>query len=129
MDIVGYVASVLGIITAVFSFLSWIQGRRIAQAQEREKKRLNRHVTVKLQYGAQEIELPVELRRAELTRAELLGRLGMIPTKVKGGKFSLRYLNTPEFFRQLNQVVSTDGDALLTIPCDKNEFEQFDVKG
>ncbi len=129
MDIVGYVASVLGILTAIFSFLSWMQGRRIAQTQEREKSRLNRYVTVKLQYGAKEIELPVELRRGEFTRAELLGRFGMIPMKEKGKRFSLGYLNKPEFLRQLNQVVATDGDALLTIPCDKEEFEQFDVKG
>lgn len=127
MDIIGYVASILGIITAVFSFMSWMQARQIRKEQEREKSRLNRRVAVKLQYGAKDIELPVELRRAEFTRAELLGRLGMIPMEDKSKRFSLGYLNKPEFFRQLNQVLTTDGDALLTIPCDKEEFEQFDV--
>lgn len=127
MDIIGYVASILGIITAVFSFMSWMQARQIRKEQEREKSRLNRRVAVKLQYGAKDIELPVELHRAEFTRAELLGRLGMIPMEDKSKRFSLGYLNKPEFFRQLNQVLTTDGDALLTIPCDKEEFEQFDV--
>ncbi len=136
MDIVGYVASVLGIITsalafltAFFSFKSWMKGREIRKEQQHEKERMSRRVTVKLQYGAQEIELPVEMRRAEFTRAELLGRLGMIPLKNKGGRFSLGYLNKPDFLRRLNEIQTADGDTLLVIPCNEEEFAQFDVKG
>ncbi len=69
----------------------------------------------------------MELRRAELTRAEILGRLGMIPMKTKGSRFSLSYLNKPEFLAQINQIMDGSGDAVLTIPCTQEEFEQFDL--
>ena len=128
MDTVGYVASILGIITAIFSFLGWMQSRRIHQELKRETERLSQVVAVKLVYGGNEIKLPVELPRGELTRAELQGRLGLIPMKVKGSRYSLSYLSKPEFLREFDRIKKEDGVSVLIIPCEKDEFEQFDVK-
>lgn len=97
--------------------------QEFTQAQKRQEQK----ISVILQNGRQRIELPVELRRAELTRAEVLGRIGMIPMKAKGQRFSLVHLSTPEFLRQINQILSSDGDSTLIIPCNAEEFEQFDL--
>jgi hypothetical protein len=97
---------------------------------EQEQKRQEQRISVILQNGArQRLELPVELRRAELTRAEILGRIGMIPMKAKGQRFSLEYLNTPEFLRQINQILASDSNSVLTIPCNESEYAQFDLGG
>ncbi|MBK8024623.1 MAG: hypothetical protein IPK19_25155 [Chloroflexi bacterium] len=51
----------------------------------------------------------------------------MIPMREKGARFSLSYLHTPEFWRQINQVLESEQDALLTIPCTDDELRQFDL--
>jgi len=74
----------------------------------------------------------VPLRRADLTRAELLGRLGMVPVKKdqKGEeqkRFTISYFNSKEFFERLNALILGNGSDVLIIPCSKEEFEQFDI--
>lgn len=123
----GSGADVIGILGAIFALAAWWQARRIRAELADERQRLTRRVTVVLQHGDQRIELPVELTRAELTRAEILGRIGMIPMKARGQRFSLTYLNTPEFLRQINQVAAGAGDDLLTIPCTAAEIAQFEL--
>lgn len=124
----SFIADIIGIVSAIFSLLAWQQARQIHQQIELEKQRQNKRVQVVLRYGAEDIQLPVELRRAETTRAEILGRLGMIPMKERGKRFSLDYLNTPEFLRRLNEIIQGGEDTVLTIPCTRDEFEQFDLK-
>ncbi|WP_119071505.1 hypothetical protein [Aggregatilinea lenta] len=127
MEWLGYFADVIGIFGAVFALFGWRQARQVRQELESEKNRQNKKVTVVLQCGADRLELPIELRRVELTRAEVLGRIGMLPMKVKGQRFSLDYVSTIEFARQISQIIEGEGDALLTIPCEKQELDQFDV--
>lgn len=127
MDLFNAFGTFVGLLAAFFSLLAWLKARRIQKDQQAEKARQSKSITVTLQYGGKKIELPVELRRAELTRAEVLGRLGMIPKTIKGSRFDLAYLNTPEFFKQVHQIMDGSGDAVLTIPCTQEEFEQFDL--
>ncbi len=129
MEWLSPAADIVSIVGAFFALFAWLQARRVRQELAKEQQRQNRKVTVILQNGADRLELPIELRRGELTRAEVLGRIGMIPMKVKGARFSLAYLNTPEFLRQINQVAEGTSDAVLTIPCKLDEFEQFDLSG
>lgn len=119
--------TLVGLLAAFFSFMAWLKARRVQRDLQNEKARQSKKITVTLQHGGNKIELPVELRRAELTRAEVLGRLGMIPMKTKGSRFALTYLNTPEFLKQINQIMDGNGDEVLTIPCTQEEFEQFDL--
>lgn len=123
----GPTADLIGIVGAFFALFAWLQTRRLREEYQREQDRQNRKVTVTLQHGAESLELPMELRRAELTRAEILGRLGMIPMKDKGKRFSIGHLNRPHFLRQINQIRDNDGDADLLIPCTKEELDQFDI--
>ena len=127
MELLSAIADIIGILGAVFALSAWIQTRKIREELETERRRQGKRVKVILQCGADRLELPVELRRAELTRAEILGRIGMIPMKKKGERFSLGYLNTPEFLRQINLIIASHDDALLTIPCKEEEFEQFEL--
>jgi hypothetical protein len=127
LDILGLVADAIGILGAGFALYAAIQAHQIREAQEREQQRQNKKVTVLLQYGSESHALPVELRRADLTRSEVLGRIGMIPMKQKGQRFSLSYLNEPAFLQQINQIAEGKGDAVLTIPCTIEEFDQFDL--
>ena len=88
----------------------------------------NEKIAVVLCYGSERIELPVELRRAEFTRAEILGRVGMIPMKDKGKRFSIKHFNTPDFLRAINTVAESEAEgSIFSIPCDEEEFSQFDL--
>lgn len=94
---------------------------------EQEQKRQEQEISVILQSGAKSLKLPVELRRAEFTRSEILGRIGMIPMKNSGQRFAIDYLNTPEFLRQINHILASDSNSILTIPCNEKEYDQFDL--
>jgi hypothetical protein len=127
MEWISLFADVIGILGAIFAFFAWIQARTVRKELERERARQNRTVTVVLQHGADKLPLPIELRRAELTRAEVLGRLGMIPMKQKGQRFALSYVGTAKFLEQINRIAANVGDEELIIPCTREEFEQFDL--
>jgi hypothetical protein len=91
--------------------------------------RLNEPVSVflSLTSGEKKIELPLEMRRRDLSRAEILGRLGMVPMKTTGARFALRYLSTPDFIRSINEVIDRKSKELV-IPCSEQEFDQFDIR-
>lgn len=80
-----------------------------------------------LNYGAEELELPMEMRRGEFTRAEILSRIGMIHMKITWKRFELTHLNKPKFLRRVNEITDGDITTTLSIPCTKQEFEQFDI--
>lgn len=125
-QIINNVANILGILGALFALFAWINTRKIKQLQANEAIRLNGDIRVELRFGGKKLELPLAIRRKIFSRAEVLGRIGMIPMKKDGHpKFSLDYLNTPEFLQQLNQVMDGNGDGILTIPCSEDEFTQF----
>ena len=87
----------------------------------------NDKIAVVLSHGSKKLELPVELRRAEFTRAEILGRIRMMPRKDKEKPFQLSYSGTREFLQQINQIAESEGDATMIIPCTEKEFSQFDL--
>ena len=127
MEWIGLVADIIGILGAIFALFAWLKARELQQELEREKMRQHKEVQVVLAHGANKIELSVKLRRAELTRAEILGRIGMIPMKKKEDRFSIAYLDTPDFLQQINQIIEGTDEGILTIACTKREFEQFDL--
>jgi len=127
LDIMGIVANVLGILGAIFAFGAWMKTRWIQSEMQFEKERQNKKITIHLQHGGETYKLPVQLRRAELTRSEVMGHLGMIPMVNKGERFALDFVNTQEFWRHINEIAEGDGDSVLLISCSKQEFEQFDL--
>ena len=127
MDGLSVVADVISILGGIFAFFAWLQSRKVGRELEKERQRKDKKVRVVLSHGAKELELPVEIRRSELTRAEILGRLGMIPMKQKGDRFELKFLNTPEFLRRVSEIIGSESESTLTIPCSREEFSQFEI--
>ena len=125
----GFIADVLSVLGAVFAFFAWLQAKINSKQMTKEKERMNRQIKVilRLAESQRQIVLPVHLRRHELTRAELLGRIGMIPRKNKSEFFILSYLNSSSFFDELNRIQTSDKEENLVIPCSLGELEQFDV--
>jgi hypothetical protein len=130
-DSLGLIADMIGIVGAIFAVFAWWQSRKTNQDLAQERNRLGRTIAIKLAHGGNEIEIPAEIKRADFTRSEILGRIGMLPVKPtldgKPGRFDIRYLNQPDFFKQLNQISDGRGDGVLTIPLTADEFNQFDL--
>lgn len=125
----GFFADVLSVIGAFLAAFAWLQAKANSRQIIREQERMNSRITVILKENVsqRQIVLPVHLRRLELTRAELLGRIGMIPRKNKSEFFVLSYLNSSSFFQELNRIQSSDQEEALVIPCNSQEIDQFDV--
>lgn len=133
-ELLGLFSDFAGTIGAIFAFFAWLNAMRMRIEMKHERERLNEKISLMLQLRSIDpfrndnatIELPISLRRAELTRAELLGRIGMIPMREKGRRFSLEYLGTPEFLARVDELQRGDED-ILVIPCSADELDQFNL--
>jgi hypothetical protein len=111
----------------VFALLAWFNTIRIRRDQRREQQRLDEKVRLRLSNREETrlIDLPGAMRRAEVTRAEVLGWIGMLPMKVKGKRYEIAYINEADFLDQLSQVQTGRGETLLRIYCSSQELAQF----
>lgn len=120
LDIIGNISNFFGFVGGIFAILIWMKLKTFDRLDEPVA------VFLKLASGEQKIELPLQMRRRDLTRAEFLGRMGMIPMREKGKRFSIRFLFTPEFIAGINRVADGKSNT-LEIPCSKEEIDQFDL--
>jgi hypothetical protein len=106
------------------------QAYKLRQERKQENKRQDSTITVSLQSPTHRIDLPVELRRREFNRAEILGRIGMIPLKdpSPNNRFKINHTNTREFLKNVNVIIDGQGDSELVISCTHEELEQFDLE-
>ena len=127
MEIIGTIADMAGVIGAIAAIFAWLAARRTCDELLAERLRLQRPIIVELVLESEDDRrvLDIGLRRAELTRAELLGRLGMLPMREAGKRFSLAYLAKRDFLAQLSRAQDDHGAASIRIPCTAAEFEQF----
>ena len=132
MEWLSIAADVIGVAGAVFALIGWLTTMQLKKQLAEEENRKNKKIKIMLKYGKKTFTLPATIRRAELTRAEVLGRLGMIPrrqTKPKTEKqerFGIEYLNNEKFFEQMDELLKGKQNATLHIDCTKEEFNQFD---
>ncbi len=127
MQLLSILADVIGIAGAFFALFAWWQARQVRSALQREQLRQRKKVTIVLSHGSEQYEIPIQLQRAEITRAEVLGVLGMLPMKERGKRFSIGFISTRDFLDEINEIIISEGDRRLRIPCQKEEFEQFDL--
>jgi hypothetical protein len=120
-------ADIIGVLGSAFALFAWIQSRRVSKQLKEEKERRDQKIRVVLSHESMKLELPVEMRRGEFTRAEILGRIGMIPLKATGGRYELSHFNTPDFLTRVNKIADGSGPDTLIIPCSREEFEQFKI--
>lgn len=122
------IADILGIAAAVFAFGAYIQTRLLRSEREAEKERQSQLIRVKLANGNRQIQLPIPMRRADFSRAEVQGRLGNIPLKGGAGRYKLSHLSTIDFIQAIDRIAKgEDPDNVLIIPCDDAEMDQFDL--
>jgi len=119
LEIIGQMSNLTGAIGGIISAIGII---KMLAVQRRQAGR----VEVCLQgEDGQSVVLPLEMTRRDVSRAEILGRIGMLPMRQKGARFSLRALSTKEFLVGINMVVGGK-TSMLIIPANKEEVEQFD---
>ncbi len=130
LTIIGHSADIIGVLGAIFATLAWVNTRRIRKESAKERERKNQKIKVILKNydTGKTLELPVEMSRGEFSRAELLGRIGMIPMKNPKERFGITYFHSKEFYQHLDQVRVGSGEYEFIIPCTESEIEQFNVK-
>lgn len=130
MDWISLISDIIGISSAIFAFFAWQESRRTNARAELEENRQDRKIKVILHSDSREFELPFALRRMEFNRAEVCGRIGMIPMKEnKQGRYKIKFLNDPEFLREVNRISDSRGNETLVIKCTEDEINQFDISG
>lgn len=120
-ELIGNLSNVFGTVGGIAAIALWVANRRSARLSQETV-----NVKLKIQGEGREIALPLEIIRRDLSRAELLGRIGMLPMKKAGVRFALRELGTPAVMRALNAVVKGETNELV-IPATAEEVEQFDL--
>ncbi|TXH72153.1 MAG: hypothetical protein E6Q85_06775 [Thiothrix sp.] len=95
----------------------------------RKEKRDNALIDIRLHCPDPEttITLQGQIRRKNLTRAEVQGLLGILPMKEKGKRYELQALNQKVFFDALEDAQVNRNVHALTINCTVPELSQFDL--
>jgi len=128
LSILPIIADSIGIITGFGVLFAWFWAILKYQSIVREKERKNTPINVILKSGDKNYILPSPIRRYEFNRAEVLGRLGMIPmqpsNKKEKKRFNLEHTNSDEFMRHIDDIQQHSTKS-LTIPCSTEEFSQF----
>ena len=127
-DILDKIGIVLGIVLGavtfagtVYSAWCWLKYRR--------SERIGRDVIVIRLVSVHDPsmvlhEIPYRPLRKSISRAELLGYLGMIPSRQQ--RFDIAFFHDPSFFDLLQAV--QDGHAdVIEIPVTEAEWQQFDL--
>lgn len=96
----------------------------------RKEKRDNALIDIRLYCPDPEttITLQGQIRRKNLTRAEVQGLLGILPMKNKGQRYQLQALNQAAFFDKLEEAQVNGEVHELVIECTSEELEQFDLR-
>lgn len=124
---IGNLANLLGLVSAFFSFIVWLYLKR----QEKHQNKLI-SIKVAVEGTAAKVQLPGKIRRKNLTRAEVLGMLGMLPMnqdKVSNAgkpRFELDYLNDEQFFQVLEQAQVDPKVEEIEIRFSPREIRQYD---
>ncbi len=117
-DKIGIAAA---LIAMLFSILIWLNQRR----KERQDNALL-DICLYCPETDQSISLPAQIRRKNLSRAEIQGLLGILPLKQnRNGRYFLSALNSPAFFDLLERVQIDSQLNELVIECKAEELDQF----
>lgn len=120
-DILGPIANMVGVGSAVLAGLAWFKAWQIRNA-DLEQERLDEEVIqIIIASETEQLTLPYAPRRDQMSRAELLGILGMYYPGPQ--RFELDPTATFES-GAFNEMLEGKS-ASLTVRCTQSEFEQF----
>lgn len=127
---IGLADAMTGLATLVVAALGWLSARRSQLEAEAVETRARRPIKFLLYAGdgpcgGNFMELPLHLRARECARAEVLGRIGMLPMKEVGKRFSITALSQGAFLEKLNAVQDGLTDEVVIIGTE-SELGQFD---
>lgn len=120
LDRIAIIAGLIGFFGTAYSAFMWLR-------HFRREKRLNQPIPIRLvSTGKWEPlhTLPFRPVRRIVTRAEVLGLLGMIPSRQE--RFDWTWLHNPEFMHHIEEVHSGERDS-LEIPLSPDEYAQLDL--
>lgn len=115
----------IGIATGIISLLVSISIRVYLWRKDKRDNDLI-HIRLQADESTQLVTLHGQIRRKNLTRAEVLGLLGMLPMCDEGKRYSLAALSHKVFFDELEDAQINSGVQEVVIPCSREELEQFD---
>ena len=128
----GVVGTIFGLIGMIYAIKAWSKSVEVEKFLEREKARLSKRINLVLTDGEKTHYLP-NLRRQDVTRNEIQGRLGAIPIanpiEKKSNRYSIEL--SPEFYEQIDSIAAGTGEtegSTLTIKCTPEEFAQFNFE-
>lgn len=118
VDKIGIAASFFAML---FSFLVWLN-------QKRKERRDNALIYIRLHCNEPLVTITMQgqIRRKNLTRAEVQGLLGVLPMQEKGKRYELGALNRKVFFDELEEAQISAVVHEVSIPCTREELMQFD---
>lgn len=74
------------------------------------------------------ITLPCRIERKHLTRAEVMGVLGVLPMVEEGKRYDIQFFNSVEFYARLENAQDLAEQTELLIECTEQELEQFNLE-
>lgn len=123
------IGTIIGIVGMIFSLLAWRKSKKVEDFLEKEKERANESIKFILSDGKDEYEILPSLRRREVSRGEIQGRLGTIPRKdEKSPIYKIKYTSEREYYEQIDKIMNgsnEQGNKKLVVKCTQPEFEQF----
>jgi|GEM_PF-3119522 len=108
IDRIGMICGIVAFLGATYSALQWWRHLR-------REKQLGQPVPIRLTTedgNTIRYQLPYQPPRRLITRAEVLGLLGMIPSAEAGKRFEWVWLHQPEFMQVLEEIHLGRKDAL-----------------
>jgi hypothetical protein len=119
-DCFDKLATIIGVISVIIAARSsW----KLRDETERRWQKETELVRVILRSQSREITLPVEIKRGDFTRSELLGYIGMLPLVEGKTRFNLAFTCTSDFSSQLDNIRRSGTEFVLG--CSEGELDQF----
>lgn len=124
MEVLNFIGNISNVAGAIGGVVAAIGVVKMLAASKRQAEVVE--VILCHHHDGEKVILPLEMLRRDISRAELLGRIGMLPMRQKGARFSIRALSSREFFAGINKVVDGKTSELI-IPVSREELEQFEL--
>ncbi len=90
-----------------------------------ELKGIKDEITITLTAQDNRVINCAPMSRKDFSRAEVLGYIGMIPTKNKAERFSIEATTDRQFVVSIRKMQLTKGNQSFFIYCTNEEMEQF----
>jgi len=124
----GLVADVVTLVVMAFTART-VYLLRKERLAERDRPSGGTRVRLRERGGPRVYELPLAMRRTDVTRAEVQGRINCIPRFDRTKQYGIAYINSFPFVERIEQLQALDyrGPRLLEVWCSPAELKQFDV--